>query len=421
MTKKISEIEYIMSQSNGRHITKEDVIFGINKRAGEMIKKKGADNVVNGTIGALLDDKGELMVLSSVDGAFKNLLPKEYAAYAPIGGVPEFKDAAISAALKGFKPGSSYVRAVSTPGGTGALKNVIVNYSCPGDKLLTTDWHWSPYNTIGDEHGRSFKTFKLFDEDKKFNVIDLEMRAKEILESQDRLIIFINTPAQNPTGYSLTNEDWEKTINFLNTVPPEKKVTLLVDTAYIDFAGDEDEYRKFLPYLEQVPANVLPVLAFSMSKTFTLYGLRCGAMICFAKSEKIADEFVAVCEYSSRGNWSNSPRVGQSIIANIFADEELLAKVTAERKEIRDMLLTRAKAFEEEAEKAGLNILPFDGGFFISIPCDDPKSTSEELEKEGIFLVPLALGLRVSIASISEEKCRKIPARIIAALEKTEG
>ena len=382
MTKKISEIEYIMSQSNGRHITKEDVIFGINKRAGEMIKKKGADNVVNGTIGALLDDKGELMVLSSVDGAFKNLLPKEYAAYAPIGGVPEFKDAAISAALKGFKPGSSYVRAVSTPGGTGALKNVIVNYSCPGDKLLTTDWHWSPYNTIADEHGRSFKTFKLFDEDKKFNVIDLEMRAKEILESQDRLIIFINTPAQNPTGYSLTNEDWEKTINFLNTVPPEKKVTLLVDTAYIDFAGDEDEYRNFLPYLEKVPA---------------------------------------VCEYSSRGNWSNSPRVGQSIIANIFADEELLAKVTAERKEIRDMLLTRAKAFEEEAEKAGLNILPFDGGFFISIPCDDPKSTSEELEKEGIFLVPLALGLRVSIASISEEKCRKIPARIIAALEKTEG
>ena len=100
MTKKISEIEYIMSQSNGRHITKEDVIFGINKRAGEMIKKKGADNVVNGTIGALLDDKGELMVLSSVDGAFKKLLPKEYAAYAPIGGVPEFKDAAISAALK---------------------------------------------------------------------------------------------------------------------------------------------------------------------------------------------------------------------------------------------------------------------------------------------------------------------------------
>ena len=59
MTKKISEIEYIMSQSNGRHITKEDVIFGINKRAGEMIKKKGADNVVNGTIGALLDDEGE--------------------------------------------------------------------------------------------------------------------------------------------------------------------------------------------------------------------------------------------------------------------------------------------------------------------------------------------------------------------------
>ena len=40
------------------------------------------------------------------------------------------------------------------------------------------------------------------------------------------------------------------------------------------------------------------------------------------------------------------------------------------------------------------------------------------LEKEGIFLVPLAKGLRVSIASISEEKCRMIPAKIKAVMEE---
>ncbi|MDY2959435.1 MAG: aminotransferase class I/II-fold pyridoxal phosphate-dependent enzyme [Hornefia sp.] len=419
MTKKTNEIKYIMSQQNGRRITKEDVIFGINKRAGEMIKEKGAENVVNGTIGALLDDDGELMVLSSVDGAFRSLSPKEYAAYAPIGGTPEFRSAAIRAALKGFKPKTACIRAVSTPGGTGSLRNVIVNYSCPGDKLLTTDWHWSPYNTIAEEHGRSFTTFKLFDEAKKFNVEALKSKADELLEKQNQLIIFINTPAQNPTGYSLTNEDWEKTVEYLNTVPADKKVTLLVDTAYIDFAGDEDEYRSFLPYLEQVPPNVLPVLAFSMSKTFTLYGLRCGAMICFAASEAVADEFVSVCEYSSRGAWSNSPRAGQEIIAKIFADPRLLEKVTEERKEIRDMLLARAKAFEDEAKRAGLNILPFDGGFFISVPCKDPVAAGRELEKEGIFIVPLAMGLRVSIASISEEKCKMIPERILAAITKT--
>ena len=207
-------------------------------------------------------------------------------------------------------------------------------------------------------------------------------------------------------------------IRILSSQEPEKRIALLVDTAYIDFAGDEDEYRSFLPYLEELPANVLPILAFSMSKTFTLYGLRCGAMICIAPNEEIADEFVRVCEFSSRASWSNSPRVGQSIIANIFADPDLLDRVTKERKEIRDMLLTRGHAFEEEAAKAGLSILPYDGGFFISIPCDDPASASRALEAEGIFLVPLAMGLRVSLASISEEKCRRIPAKVVEVFNK---
>ena len=41
---------------------------------------------------------------------------------------------------------------------------------------------------------------------------------------------------------------------------------------------------------------------------------------------------------------------------------------------------------------------------------------SAELEKQGVFIVPLAKGLRVSVASISEEKCRKLPAMIKAAM-----
>ena len=68
--------------------------------------------------------------------------------------------------------------------------------------------------------------------------------------------------------------------------------------------------------------------------------------------------------------------------------------------------------------QAGLKIVPFDAGFFASIPCDNPDEISAKLEKKGIFLVPLAMGLRVSIASISEEKCRRIPAEIKRAMEE---
>ncbi|MGF6376779.1 aspartate/tyrosine/aromatic aminotransferase [Clostridiales Family XIII bacterium PM5-7] len=408
--------EYIMAAQNGREVPLEDKIFGISRRANEMIDEKGPDAVINATIGTLLNDDGDLIVLSSVDDTFMGLEPDEYAAYAPIGGTPAYKKAAIKAALGKYEP-KGHVEAVATPGGTGSIRNTISNYSCYGDVILTADWFWSPYKTIATEIGRDVETFKLFTEDGQFNLEDFSRKVQEILSKQDRLVVILNTPAHNPTGYALTNEDWHGVVDCLGNIDAEKRIALLVDAAYIDFAGDEDKYRTFLPILETLPANVLPIIAYSMSKTFTLYGLRCGAMICLAPTAEIASEFKRVCEFASRGSWSNCAKAGQSIIANIFADKELLAKVTEERREIREMLLKRGKAFEEEAQKVGLKMVPFDAGFFTSIPCDNPDEISQKLEQEGIFLVPLAKGIRVSIASISEEKCRRIPEKIMEAMK----
>ena len=56
--------EYILARGNGRHIPHEDKIFGISNRAKAMIAEKGADKVINATIGSLLDDDGNLVVLS---------------------------------------------------------------------------------------------------------------------------------------------------------------------------------------------------------------------------------------------------------------------------------------------------------------------------------------------------------------------
>ena len=409
-------IEYVMAAKGGRTIPKEDKIFGISNRANAMIEKKGKDAVINATIGALLDDNGDLMVLSSIDETFRSLTPQEYAAYAPIAGIPAFRKAVVKAALGKYET-KRYVEAVATPGGTGSIRNTIANYSQAGDKVLTSDWFWAPYGTIASEIGRGLDTFQLFNDERKFNIASFEQKVFELLEQQEYLTIILNTPAHNPTGYSLTIEDWESVVAVLNKVPAGRKVALLVDVAYIDFAGDEDEYRKFLPVLEGLPVNVLPIIGYSASKTLTAYGMRCGAMICLAPTEAIAKEFKSVGEFSSRGSWSNCSRAGQSVMARIYADEELLARVTRERAEIRDMLLRRGKAFEEEAKKVDLVTVPFDAGFFVSIPCDDPDAVASKLEEKGIFTVPLAKGVRVSIASVSEEKCRIIPAEIKKAME----
>ncbi len=409
--------EYFLARQNNRNIPKEDKIFGISNRAKKMIAEQGADKVTNATIGSLLDDEGKLIVLSSVDKVFRELAPQDYADYAPIGGIPSFREAVKKAAFGSYQP-KGFTEAVATPGGTGTLRNVIANYSEPGDKIITSDWHWSPYNTIAGEIGRSVATFELFTADRKFNSASFRDTVSGILADQNSLVIILNTPAHNPTGYSLTSDDWDEVIKILSDAAETgKAIALTVDAAYIDFAGDEEEYRSFLPKLEELPENVLPIIAYSLSKTYTLYGMRCGAMICMAKTKDIAEEFRRVCEFSSRGSWSNSARVGQVILSKIYSDENLLKKVGEERAYYRNMLLARGRAFEEEAQKAGLEIVPFDAGFFVSIPCDDPDAVSAELEKQGLFIVPLAKGLRVSVASISEEKCRKIPAAVKAVMD----
>lgn len=411
--------ELFFAAEQGRNIPKEDKIFGISNRAKARIAKDGRDKVINATIGALLDDEGKLMVLSSVTDVFRQLEPTDFAEYAPIAGTAEFREVIKKDAFGSYVP-KRFSQAVATPGGTGAIRNTISNFSTAGDSILVADWFWAPYNTIAGEIGRKLETFEFFDENMKFNIKSFSNKIAELLNRQDRLVIILNTPAHNPTGYALTDDDWKQIKDVLEATNPEKKITLLADVAYLDFAGDEETYRSFLGIADEMPKNVLVVIAHSLSKAYTLYGMRCGAMICLAQNEAIAWEFKNVCEFSSRASWSNCTKAPQVILTKIYADPNLKKKVDEERAEVRNMLIRRGKAFEEAAEKVNLKILPFDAGFFASVPCAKPDEVSAELEKEGIFLVPLAKGVRVSVASISEDRCRYLPERIKMAIEKTE-
>lgn len=409
---------YRMAEANSRVIPVEDKIFGINKRAKEMSAAVGADKVINATIGSLLDDNGNLAVLSSVVDVLKNLTPTDYADYAPIAGTPDFIAAVQKATFGSYTP-KVFTEVVATPGGTGAIRNTIQNYSKRGDQILTSDWHWGPYSTIAQDLERTITTYTLFDDQNNFNIISFESKVNELLSKQDGIVIVINTPANNPTGYTLSLEDWDKVIGCIKdaTKNGQKKATILVDVAYIDFAGEEEEYRKFFRKFENLPANILVIVGFSMSKTFTMYGMRGGAMICMTSEKEIADEFKTVCSFSSRGTWSNCTRASMVALSNIYADGALLEKVAAERAGYRNMLMQRGKAFQEAAKEAGLDMLPFDAGFFVTVPCKNSDAVGDELQKSGIFIVPIGKGLRVSVASIPEEKCRFLPAKILEAIQ----
>ena len=393
---------------NGREIPKEDKVFATVGRAADAEERKGGENTINATAGVLLDDEGKLVMLDSVAQAVKSLSDEDYSAYAPISGTAEFREAVCRAALGGYEP-RSFVKAVACPGGTGAVRLAVENYSCPGDRILTHSPHWAPYKSIATELGRGIETFDTFDEDGRFNIGEFEYKVKKLTRNQEHLVIILNTPAQNPTGYSLTDDDWQGVKRVMDDIPLDKKVALLVDAAYIDYAGEPEEVRGFIRTLYNLRANILPLIAYSASKTFTIYGFRCAALICMAYSPEVADEFESVTSFAARTAWSNSPRPAMTTVAKIMNDEGLLQRTEQERAKYRDMLIKRGRAFEKAAEDAGLEILPYKAGFFVTIPFENPDRICAALEKKDVFLISIDGGARVSIASISEDKCRKLP------------
>lgn len=401
-------------RENGRTIPVADKVFALSGRAKAAIAEKGKDAVINATVGALLDDNGDLVVMSSVADAIRTLSPEDYAEYAPITGTPAFKDAVVKALFGRYEP-SGHVQVCVTPGGTGSLTSVIANYSDYGDSVLTHDWCWANYKNIAVSQGRKLKTFRFFNEEGGFDADDLEKQLSELAKVQEQVVLLINTPAHNPTGYSLSLSDWDALIAIINRAAC--RVVLFLDIAYIDYAGEEDEVRAFLPKLAGLGDNAITIFGYSASKTLTAYGMRCGAIVCMAKDPKDAEEFRRAAEYSARSTWSNCNRSAMVVMGKIYSDPQLQAKVDEERRIYRDMLLERGRVFEKTLNDNGVKCVPFSAGFFVTVACDDPAAVCKRLEEQDIFCLALAKGIRVSIASISKEKCVKC-AEAIAALLK---
>jgi len=399
-------------------VRSEDKIFALNREAGNAVLEFGKEKVVNATVGSILDEDEKLAVLPSVLETLRNLPDSEFAAYAPILGTPDYLESAIQAAFKEYRP-EGYIKAAATPGGSGALRQTIWNYSEIGDTILTSDWYWGPYKTLAEENLRKLSVFSLFDNEKRFNLNSFEMKVKELLTRQNSLVILLNSPAQNPTGYALSDEEWEQVIMIIKreALNESKKITLICDIAYIGYAGKASDTRRFMRLFSGLPSNVLVVVAFSISKSLTMYGLRTGAAVCVSSDKGVVEEFSGVFEASNRGTWSNGTRCGMKLLSVIMNDKELLRKVDEEREEVRLLLEKRAEVFINEAKSVKLDICPYNAGFFITIPASQSEESCKLLKKDNIFAVPISRGIRFAICSVPLYKMKGIAEKVKKAVE----
>lgn len=389
----------------------DDPIFALNREATQ--RRAAGGRVINATVGALLEDDGSLAVLPSVVEAIREVPAAKSAAYAPIAGVPEFLNE-VTRDLLGGTALADIAVSCSTPGGTGALRHAVSAFLDRGQSVVTSSFYWGPYATICDEHERGVVTFNMFDERGGIDLGAFERSLGETAARQGRLLVFLNDPCHNPTGYSMSRDEWTAVAGLLRAASERVPTAVLADVAYLAYGRDQ---RSFLQHLAPLAERAAVLFAWSGSKAFTQYGARIGALIACAADADARGAIQRELAWACRGTWSNCNAAGQHAVARCLADAPLRARVERERERLRSLLDARVDAFNKAAEGTGLRYPRYDGGFFVTVFAPDAKGAAEKLKARGVFTVPQPGALRVALCSVAQTD---VP-ELVAALAESIG
>lgn len=362
-----------------------DLAFKLSKEAKE--KKAKGEKVIDSTLGMLLDDKGNILLSPKVKETLTSFKTVDSRGYAQVVGSDEYRNNILK-----WTFGDSYgemidkyfTSSIYTMGGTGALFVSFRNYVDYYQKVIIPSLGWNNYENIASSVNREAKTYNLFKDD-KFDIDDMLSVASKSIKDCGRATVVINDPCHNPTGYTLSVDEWDKIIEGLNKLNKKGTVTLVLDIAYIDFAKDG---RRFFEAILNRKAEFLTLVCFSGSKAFSLYGYRVGGLIAIHFNKAVIDEFFDSAKAVCRATWSNPNHLSMDIINVLLSDEESI-------KDIKKTNEAGIKLIEERLSKVRKDLgdigkeLPYKDGFFLSYEVDKATKVAEELKKKNIYVLPI--------------------------------
>ena len=395
----------------------EDTVFAIVKKAKEAKAAIGAEHVVDATIGSLYNEEGTIVAYDSVFTPYDHIAKETKAAYAgSFVGNDSFRQQVYDWVVK--PSGSTLAHSViATPGGTGAVSVTVNEILDEGETLIIPEIAWGSYKLMATMANINTKAYSLFEDD-HFNLASLKETCQEVMKTQKKLLLIINDPCHNPTGYSLSVAEWEAVVAFLNECAKQVPVVLLNDIAYMDYAYQLDTSRAYIKTFDAFSENVMTVIAFSCSKSLTSYGLRCGAAILLAKTQEAVRSVEIVFEKAARATWSNIPNAAMDNFTYVTSTN--IDAYLKEKAYYIDLLNERSSIFTKEADACGLSYYPYKEGFFVTVKMEDNAirdAFHEALMAQHVYTVKVNKGIRVAVCSLSTAKTKGLAKRMKDILE----
>lgn len=394
----------------------EDTVFSIMQKAKEDIAQHGASHVVDATIGSLYNEEGSIVAFDSVFTPYAKITKQTKAAYAAsFVGNASFRDQVYHWIVP--KESTLAHSVIATPGGTGAVALTIQETLDAKETVVLPEIAWGSYQLMASMNNLQVATYSLFEGD-HFHLGSFKQTCLEVLDKQDKLLVVLNDPCHNPTGYSLTMSEWEEVVAFLNECGEKAPVILLNDIAYIDYSYELAHCRDYIKLFNSFSENVMVIIAFSCSKSLTSYGLRCGAAILLAKTSEALRCVEIVFEKAARATWSNIANAAMENFTYVTTENKV--SYLKEKDEYIGLLKKRSTIFTSEANACGLPIYPYKEGFFVTIKIESEQlrdAFHEALMKQHIYTVKVNKGIRVAICSLPYQKCVGLAQKMKAILD----
>jgi aspartate/tyrosine/aromatic aminotransferase len=357
-------------------------------------------DIINATIGALYDECHNFYEYNSVKKAIQSISTAY--PYTSIEGDLEIVEKWLKHLFNQDLP-KNY-EAIVTNGGTGALSLGLDAYLEPGDIVISgvPDWTNNKYLI---EHGKhKYVSFPIFNESGIYNIESLDTLLN-IYQNQ-KVMILINDPAQNPTGYTMDRDTWNKVFNCINKYNKNRNILLMIDLAYIDYASKKTTVMELIRGYNQ---HVMTLLAISGSKTFSLYGARVGFLVALSHKIDELSAFKEATKFAARSTYSLPSSFGIKVLKKLFTKYETFAK---ELQHANHMLKLRRNLFKKVLDQKNIPYYPNHDGFFVTIISKNPYLLYEKLKAKKIYTIPVINGVRIAISSISLDQIEAMRNRI---------
>jgi aromatic-amino-acid transaminase len=333
-----------------------DPILTLNESFG----KDPRPHKINLSIGIYFDDAGRLPVMAAVREAETAMLqqigPRPYQ---PMEGAANYRQAVqellFGADHEAVKSGR--IATLQTLGGSGGLKvggDFLKRYF-PASNVWVSDPTWDNHRAMFEGAGFTVSTYPYYDAATGGLRFDAMRSALQALPEQS--IVLLHACCHNPTGVDLSAVQWAELIPVIRA----RRLIPYVDIAYQGFGDGLVEDTHAVRALAD--AGIHFFCASSFSKSFSLYGERCGGLSVVCPDRAQAELVLGQMKATVRKNYSSPPTHGGQIVARVLQTPALRAQWAAELEAMR----TRIRAMREKLHAVLAAKLPGrDFGYLLS-------------------------------------------------------